>query len=401
MSRQKNNVLVGVTGGIACYKAVHLCRLLIKAGYSVKVVMTPAACSFVTPLTFQAITRNRVYVNEFEAGAEPEIIEHIELAGWADEFIIAPATANTIAKIANGISDNLLTSTVLPYKKPIYIAPAMNVDMYANKATQDNLSRLSELGHNIIDPGTGEMACKAEGKGRMAEPEEIFDAVFSDRPLSGLKVIVTAGPTSEPIDPVRFISNRSSGKMGLALARQAKMMGADVCLIAGPVSADISGLNPVRVQTADEMLSALKKEIDSADILVMAAAVADYKAAEYSDKKIKKSDSDMVIRLSKNPDILKELSSGKKKEQVFAGFAAESHDLAENAKKKLKDKKLDMIVANDISRKDIGFETDDNEVTIYFSDGTSSESGKRSKTGIAELILAQALEIYRKKNGSV
>ncbi|MGE4317841.1 MAG: bifunctional phosphopantothenoylcysteine decarboxylase/phosphopantothenate--cysteine ligase CoaBC [Deferribacterales bacterium] len=401
MSRQKTNVLVGVTGGIACYKAVHLCRLLIKAGYSVKVVMTPAACSFVTPLTFQSITRNRVYVNEFEAGTEPEIIEHIELAGWADEFIIAPATANTIAKIANGIADNLLTSTVLPYTRPIYIAPAMNVDMYANKATQKNLNTVAGLGHIIIDPGTGEMACKAEGKGRMAEPEEIFDAVFSHRPLSGLKVVVTAGPTSEPIDPVRYITNRSSGKMGIALARQAKVMGADVRLIAGPVTADISGLDAVRVQTADEMLTALKQETPSADILIMAAAVADYKAAEYSDKKIKKSDDDMVIRLSKNPDILKSLSGGKRENQVFAGFAAESHDLAQNARKKLIEKKLDMIVANDISRKDIGFETDDNEVTIFFSDGTSADSGKKSKTEIAELILAQALEIYRKKNGSV
>lgn len=393
---------MGVTGGIACYKSVHLCRLLIKAGHDVKVVMTPAACSFVTPLTFQSITRNRVYINEFDAGTEPEIIEHIELAGWADVFIIAPATANTIAKIAAGIADNLLTSTVLPYKKPLFIAPAMNVDMYANPVTQRNLKTVSELGHIIIEPGTGEMACKAEGKGRMAEPEEIFEAVFpSDAPLKGLKVVVSAGPTSEAVDPVRYISNRSSGKMGVAVAEKALKMGADVRLVAGPVSLDISKFSPVRVQSAEEMLKALRAEVKDADILIMAAAVADYRVAEYSDKKIKKSDDDMVIKLKKNPDILKELSAEKRAGQVFAGFAAESDNLAENAEKKLKSKSLDMIAANDISRKDIGFETEENEITIYFPDKAPINTGKKPKSDIAEEILLNALEIYRIKNGTL
>lgn len=393
---------MGVTGGIACYKSVHLCRLLIKMGHDVRVVMTPSACSFVTPLTFQSITRNRVYTNEFEAGTDPQIIEHIELANWADYFIIAPATANTIAKIAAGIADNLLTSTVLPYKKPIYIAPAMNVDMYSNAVTQRNLKTAAELGHIIIDPGTGKMACKAEGKGRMAEPEEIIEAVFGgEKPLSGLKIVVTAGPTAEPIDPVRYITNRSSGKMGVSIADKALQMGADVALIAGPMNLDIGRFAPVRVNTAEEMLDAVKKEAADADILIMAAAVADYRIEEYSDKKIKKSDNDMVLKLKKNPDILKELSKSKTDTQVFVGFAAESDNLTENAKKKLKEKNLDMIVANDISRNDIGFESEDNEVTMYFSDGGQYASGKKPKSVIAEEILMKALELNRRKNGSL
>ncbi|WP_303851448.1 bifunctional phosphopantothenoylcysteine decarboxylase/phosphopantothenate--cysteine ligase CoaBC [Seleniivibrio woodruffii] len=396
-------ILLGVTGGIACYKSVHLCRLMVKAGYEVKVIMTPAACSFVTPLTFQAITGNRIYINEFDAGVEPDIIEHVWLAGWADEFIIAPATANIIAKIAHGIADDLLTSTVLPYKKPIFIAPSMNVDMYANPVTQKNLALLSSFGHDLIDPNTGEMACRTEGKGRMAEPEEIFDYVFcKEKPLSGLKVLVTAGATAEAIDPVRFITNRSSGKMGLAVVRQAKALGAEVRLVAGLTSVGTEGFDTVKVQSALEMLDAVQKEIAQTDILVMAAAVADFRVAEYSETKIKKTDeAEITIRLVKNPDILKELAPLKKNGQVFAGFAAESDNLEVNARKKLAEKGLDMIAANDISRKDIGFETDDNEIMIFSSDREPFSTGKVSKDTAAEKLLLFARELYGKKNGSV
>ncbi|PLX69950.1 MAG: bifunctional phosphopantothenoylcysteine decarboxylase/phosphopantothenate--cysteine ligase CoaBC [Denitrovibrio sp.] len=395
------NYLIGVTGGIACYKTITLCRLLMKAGHDVRVIMTDNACKFVTPLTFETITRNRAYVDEFDAGLAPDIIEHIDLANWADEFVIAPATANSMAKIANGIADNLLTSTVLVYKKPIVFSPAMNVDMYANVATQTNLKRLAEMGHQIIEPGVGEMACQAEGKGRMAEPEEIFQMLCGDMPLEGVNILVTAGPTVEPIDPVRYISNRSSGKMGVAIAKKAMAMGANVKVVAGPVSVSLEGLNCVSVQTADEMLAAVKADLSKVNILIMAAAVADYKVSEYSDKKIKKNSENMSIELEKNPDILKTIASDKDVKQVFVGFAAESNDVRENALKKLDAKNLDFIVANDISREDIGFETDQNEVSIYFSDGTTTESGKIEKSKVAELILSNALKLYKAKNGTV
>lgn len=396
-----SNYLIGVTGGIACYKTITLCRLLMKAGHSVRVIMTDNACRFVTPLTFETITRHRAYVGEFDAGLSPDMIEHIDLAGWADEFVIAPATANTLAKAAHGIADDLLTSTILPYTKPIIFAPSMNVDMYANTATQENIQKLESMGHRFIEPGTGEMACDASGKGRMAEPEAIFEYLCGDKPLNGVKVLVTAGPTAEPIDPVRYISNRSSGKMGLAIAKKALEMGADVKLVAGPVSVSLDGFSAVRVHTAEEMLKAVRDNLADADILIMAAAVADYKPAVYSDKKIKKTADDMTIRLEKNPDILKSISGDKKAGQVFCGFAAESNDVRENALKKLAEKKLDFIAANDISRADIGFETDENEVSLYFADGTSLESGKKSKSTVAELILSKALDIFRKKNGLV
>ena len=393
--------LIGVAGGIACYKTITLCRLLMKAGHDVRVIMTDNACKFITPLTFETITRNRAYTGEFDPGIAPDMIEHIDLAGWADEFVIAPATANVMAKIAHGIADNLLTSTALVYQRPIIFSPSMNVDMYADATTQENLQKLEKLGNRIIEPGVGEMACKAEGKGRMAEPEEIFEYLFADKPLSGIRVLVTAGPTVEPIDPVRYISNRSSGKMGTAIARKAVEMGAKVKVVSGPVTANLGGLDAINVQTADEMLNAVKANLADTDILIMAAAIADYKPADYSELKIKKTSDDMNIRLEKNPDILKTIAGDKQAGQVFAGFAAESNDVRENALKKLEAKKLDFIVANDISRSDIGFETDQNEVSMFFADGSTLESGKIDKSAVASIILDKALEIFRKKNGSV
>jgi len=245
------------------------------------------------------------------------------------------------------------------------------------------------------------MACKASGKGRMSEPEDIIEYLFADKILAGIRVLVTAGPTVEPIDPVRFISNRSSGKMGAAIARKALEMGADVDVVAGPVTADLSGLKVTSVQTATEMLNAVKDKLGNSDILIMAAAVADYRPADYSDIKIKKTADDMNIRLEKNPDILINIAPLKKDMQVFTGFAAESNDVRENALKKLEAKKLDFIVANDISRQDIGFETEDNEVSMFFSDGTAVDSGKLPKSGVAEIILEKAYDIFRKKNGTL
>jgi len=396
-----SNYLIGVTGGIACYKTITLCRLLIKSGHNVRVIMTENACKFVTPLTFESITRNRAYVGEFDGGLDPDIIEHIELAGWADEFIIAPATANTIAKAAHGIADNLLTSTITVYSRPIYIAPAMNVDMYANPVTQANIEKLRQYGHRIIEPAEGEMACNASGKGRMCEPEDIFKILESDLPMKGVRVLVTAGPTVEPIDPVRYITNRSSGKMGIAIAKKAMEMGAEVKIVSGPVTESLDGLLYESVQTADQMLEAVKNNLEVTDILIMAAAVADYRPVEYSDRKIKKNDDDMTIELVKNPDILKTIAPLKKDGQVFAGFAAESNDVKENALKKLADKKLDLIAANDISRSDIGFETDYNEISLFFADGTQADSAKLLKSEIAEMILNVCLDIFGKKNGSV
>ena len=400
---KKTNILIGVTGGIACYKIPGLCRLFKKDGHDVRVIMTENACNFITPLTFESVTYERVYTGEFEAGLQPGFIEHIDLAAWADVFIVAPATANTIAKAAAGICDNLLLSTLIVYKDPVYYVPSMNTDMLNNPLTQANIEKLKSLGHKILDPAEGELACKASGKGRMPEPEEIFQFVSkdgalinSDKPLAGKKVLVTAGPTREYIDPVRYITNRSSGKMGISVCRQALMMGAEVTLIAGPVSADTSGIDTVCVETAEEMLSAVQDNVAGADILIMAAAVADYKPGEYSEDKIKKESDAMSIALVKNPDILSELSKNKKESQVFCGFAAESRDIEKYALDKLRRKNLDMIVANDISRQDIGFETDDNEASIFFRDGRRIDSGKVAKGELSELILSECLQELKK-----
>lgn len=384
------NILIGVSGGIACYKIPTLCRLFKKDGHNVKVILTDNATKFVAPLTFEAVTGNRAYVGEFDERLEPGIIEHIDLAGWADKFIVAPATANLVAKAASGIADNLLTSTLLVYNKPVYFVPAMNTNMFNHPATQANLKTLSERGHIIIEPDSGELACGVSGKGRMKEPEVLYSLINREQILKGLKVLVTAGATVEPIDPVRFISNHSSGKMGIAVARKAVEMGAEVKVVAGNLSVDCSGLDVVKVETAEEMLIAVKELVPSYNILVKAAAVADYAPSEVASQKIKKNDEEMVIKLKKNPDILKEISSLKKHSQIFCGFAAESENLSKNAIRKLNEKKLDMIVANDISRSDIGFNTDENEADIFFSDGTTIHFDKGTKDVLAELILIKA-----------
>jgi len=392
-----SNILIGVTGGIAAYKIPLLCRKFIQNGDNVKVILTDNAAKFVAPLTLETLTKNRVYIDDFKLDVSPRDIEHIDLATWADLFIIAPATANTIAKIAHGIADNLLTSTVLAYEKskPLYICPAMNTNMYINPITSDNINKLEVRGFEIIPPVEGELACKDVGIGKMQEPDKIFEIVVSNSAkreiLKGKKVIVTAGPTVEDIDPVRYISNRSSGKMGYALAEAAKKLGADVLVISGPVNIKTS-LTTIHVKSALDMLTVLKDKIAEFDILIMSAAVADYRVENVSGEKIKKDGDEILLKLVKNPDILTELSKLKRKDQIFVGFAAESQDLEKYAKDKLKRKKLDMIIANDISRKDIAFDSDFNEVFIFKKDGSKRHISKERKEKISEIILSEIKE---------
>jgi phosphopantothenoylcysteine decarboxylase/phosphopantothenate--cysteine ligase len=389
------NILIGVSGGIACYKIPNLCRLFKKAGHEVRVILTDNAARFVTPLTFESVTGIRAYIGEFDHGLDPDMIEHIDLAAWADKFIIAPATANFLAKATIGIADNLLTSTILAYTKPLYLVPAMNTNMFYHEATQANLKTLSARGHYIIEPDSGELACGTEGKGRMKDPEELFKLIEGEKPLKGKTVLITAGGTIEAVDPVRFISNRSSGKMGLAVADKAKEMGANVKVIAGNVTADFSRFDTVYVESAVDMLNAVTAHITNCDILIKAAAVADYAPIEAAPQKIKKTDGEFVLRMKKNPDILKEISHLKKYGQVFCGFAAESENLSDNALKKLNEKKLDMIVANDISRSDIGFGSDSNEAEIFFANGEKEHFKKGSKASLAELILTKAAGLLK------
>lgn len=390
-----SNILIGVSGGIACYKIPSLCRLFKKAGHDVRVILTDNAARFVTPLTFESVTGTRAYTGEFDPGLDPELIEHIDLAAWADKFIIAPATANFLAKAACGIADNLLTSTLLAHTKPLYLVPSMNTNMFYNVATQANLKTLAERGHYVIEPASGDLACGTEGKGRMKEPEELFRIIEGEKLLEGKTVLITAGATVEAVDPVRFISNRSSGKMGLAVADKAMEMGARVKVIAGSVTADFSRFDTLCVESAVDMLKAVKELVPECDILIKAAAVADYAPIEASQQKIKKTDGEFVLRMKKNPDILKEIAILKKHTQVFCGFAAESENLANNALKKLNEKKLDMIVANDISRSDIGFGTDCNEADIFFADGGSEHFDKGSKHALAEVILTKAAGLLK------
>ncbi|MCX8083598.1 MAG: bifunctional phosphopantothenoylcysteine decarboxylase/phosphopantothenate--cysteine ligase CoaBC [Calditerrivibrio sp.] len=396
------NVLIGVTGGIAAYKIPQLCRFFILGGHNVKVIMTENATKFVTPLTFEAITGNRVYIDDFEVYIEPNSIKHISLIDWSDLFVIAPATANTIGKIANGIADNLLTSTVLARdeSKPIVVAPAMNSKMYVNPIFQKNLNTLKDFGFHILEPTTGVLACKDEGVGKMVEPEDIYRYcrlfIRKNDLLRGKKVLVTAGPTVEYIDPVRYISNRSSGKMGYALAEAAYENGADVLLISGPTNLK-SFVPVINVESAEQMFNATISVISDYDILIMSAAVADFSVINKSQHKIKKKSENLVLELKQNIDILKELSRYKRDDQIFIGFAAESENLRLNALEKLKNKKLDIIVANDISRKDIGFDSNDNEVHIYFINGKEETIDKMSKQSIASKIINYVCEYVRYK----
>lgn len=381
--------MIGITGGIAAYKICTLIRLYRKAGANVRVVLTPNALNFVTKLTLQTLSNNEVYVDNFEIDEYKP--EHIALTE-ADIFVIAPASANTIGKIANGICDNLLLSTACAFSKPILIAPAMNENMWNNPFVQENMSKLKKHGYHIVEPETGFLACGTNGVGRMKEPEEIFDrtaAIFSEnKKLKGKKILITAGGTREKIDPVRYITNASSGKMGLALADNAYRMGADVTLVS-TFKADKPYKNIV-TETALEMEKAVKENLSNQDCVIMAAAVSDYRVENCAENKIKKQGNKLTLELVENPDILKSIC--KTPNKIICGFCAESENLLENAKAKIQKKGCDFLIANDISRKDIGFNTDENEVYIIDKSLNIKHIEKDTKENIAQRILEEIFE---------
>ncbi|VBB07951.1 flavoprotein [Lucifera butyrica] len=393
---QEKRIVLGVTGGIAAYKAVEIVSRLKKEGADVQVIMTQAAAQFVTPLTFREMSGNPVIVTMWE---EPKRwnVEHIALASWADLFLIAPATANIIGKIANGIADDMLSTTVMATTAPVVFAPAMNTNMYRNAIVQQNITKLSNLGYRFLEPGYGRMACGTEGPGRLPEPAEIVRQVIrflapAATILAGKKVLVTAGGTREPIDPVRYIGNRSSGKMGYALAVKAAQMAAKVVLIAGPTSLpDPPGVCVKKVETAAQMRQAVLAEYDDSDLVIKAAAVADYRPQLASPQKIKKSEEQLTLTLEKNPDILRELGA-KKTHQFLVGFAAETENLLEYATEKLQKKNLDMLVANDVTLPGAGFNADTNIVKLLYRDGHREELPQMTKIELAEKILAKICE---------
>ena len=395
------NILVGVTGGISAYKTAVLIRLLKKNGANVKVIMTQAAKQFVQPLTFATLSQNPVYT-EFFNPENGEWNSHVSLGIWADLFIIAPATANTIAKIANGIADNLLTTTCLSSRCKIMIAPAMDLDMYSNPITQKNLSDLTSRGFLTVQANEGFLASGLSGKGRMAEPEEIFLAAkefFSSKEdFSGKKVMITAGPTREKIDPVRFISNYSSGKMGYALAEEFANRGAEVFMISGPVEVKAKSpkIKVIAIESALEMYLECQNYFPNADIAIMAAAVADYKPEKTADNKIKKTGEQLSLTLSPTTDIAGELGKKKRQDQIFVGFALETENEKQNAEKKLSTKNFDFIVLNSLQDKGAGFGYDTNKITILTK--TESQSFQlKSKQEVSKDIANKVLEIINKK----
>ena len=390
---ENKTILVGITGGIAAYKICSLIRLYKKSGANVRVVVTPSALNFVTKLTLQTLSDNEVYVENFEV--EEYKPGHISLCDEADIFVIAPATANTISKIANGICDNLLLSTACAFKKPFLLAPAMNTGMWENDFVQENISKLQTKGYHILNPESGFLACGTNGTGRMVEVEDIYEKTVEilsqKKNLLGKKVLITAGGTKEKIDPVRYITNCSSGKMGIALADCAYEMGADVTLVS------TFGVNKpyknIVTESAQEMGKTVKSELMEQDCVIMAAAVADYRIKEYSEQKMKKNSgvNELTIELVQNPDILKEISALDAKAKIV-GFCAESENLLENAKEKIQKKGCDYLVANDISRKDIGFSSDMNEVYILDKNLKISHIGRDTKLNIAKQILEKIFE---------
>jgi len=382
-------VILGVTGGIAAYKAVEVVRLLTKAGADVHVIMTRSAQEFVTPLTFQTLSANPVHTELFNLIAEREI-GHISLADRADLFMIAPATANIIGKIANGIADDILTTTVMATKAPVLIAPAMNVNMFTNPVYRSNEKKLRRLGYLFVPPVKGALACGWEGEGKLAAPETIFEAAVSAltaKDLAGRTIMVTAGPTREEIDPVRYISNYSSGKMGYALARVAARRGARVILVSGPVRLDPPyGVEVVEVTSAEGMRQVVMNRVDDCSVVIKAAAVADYRPVERSGSKVKKQARDLTLQLTRNADILAELGALEKR-PFLVGFAAETDNLESYAFKKLHEKNLDMIVANDVSQSDAGFNVETNRALLLFRDSRVVECPLMPKDELAHVIL--------------
>ena len=399
------NILVGVTGGIAAYKSAGIISLLKKKGYNVKVVMTKNATKIIGPLTLETLSRNRIYVDMWDSNPHYEV-EHISLADWADVVLIAPATYNIIGKVANGIADDMLTTilSAVSVRKPVFFALAMNVNMYENPILKENINKLSSFGYRFIDAEEGLLACNYSAKGRMSEPEDIVDeierySIFSkienfETALKGKKILITSGRTKENIDPVRYLSNNSSGKMGYSIAQAAADLGAEVTLISGSTDLKVpNGLkNFISVESALEMYEKVDEYFKNTDIFIACAAVADYRPKEYKKEKIKKSDSDFVIELVRNPDILLEMSK-KKEKQLLVGFAAETNDIRENALKKLKKKNLDIIVANNASV----MGSDENVIEIIRKDRTSVEISQKSKIELAYDILSEVVCELKKR----
>lgn len=391
MLRNKN-IVIGVTASIAAYKSAFLVRLLVKAGVNVKVIMTPSSCDFITPLTLSTLSKNPVVI-DFVKDKTGQWNNHVELGLWADAMVIAPASANSIAKMANGLCDNLLLATYLSARCKVYIAPAMDLDMYQHPATTENLKRLQSFGNSIIYPGFGELASGLNGEGRMAEPEEIVEllskALSQQNHFFGKKVLVTAGPTYEVIDPVRFIGNHSSAKMGFAIAEEFASQGAEVILVCGPNG--LKTINPIihriDITSAEELFDASVKAFKTADIAILSAAVADYKPAKVANQKIKKSAGTKSIDLVPTKDTLEELGKLKKSNQILIGFALETENENENAKSKIKKKNLDFIVLNSLNDKGAGFKTDTNKITIIDKYNKSIKFGLKSKTEVARDIV--------------
>jgi phosphopantothenoylcysteine decarboxylase/phosphopantothenate--cysteine ligase len=395
-------ITLGVTGGVAAYKSAELVRRLQQEGHSVQVVMTRAACEFVTPLTFAALSGQKVITHLFDKSSTGEAnlesaIEHIAVAQRTDLLLVAPATADMLAKFARGLADDFLSTLYLACSAPVIVAPAMNVNMWQHAATQENLAVLKARGVHVVDPDAGYLACGMTGPGRLAELDEILKAVQgiaqAKRDLAGETLLVTAGPTCEDIDPVRYITNRSSGKMGYAVAEAGARRGAKVILIAGPTAlATPEGVERVDVRTAEEMLAAARKRFPACSLAVFAAAVADYRPAEPASSKIKRSKEALTIRLEPNTDILATLAK-EKGERIVVGFAAETEQVAENARKKLAQKNADLIVANDVTAEGAGFDHDTNMVTLFSRDGRDLPLPRMSKAEVAERILDEALRL--------
>lgn len=395
-------ITLGVTGSIAAYKAAEVASLLNKAGADVHVIMTASAQKFVAPATFAALTGNPVQTDLFAGtdgpgGAGGPLLPHIELAK-ADLLVVAPATANILARAAHGLADDLLSTTILAAPGPVLFCPAMNVQMYRNPVTQANLTALKKYGYHVMEPGKGPLACGEQGEGRLPEPPEIVAEIARllgpAKDLQGLAVLVTAGGTREPIDPVRFISNRSSGKMGYALARAAATRGADVTLVSAPTALAVpGGVKIILVETARQMFDAVQEHFPRMDIVIKAAAVADYRPARTAEQKIKKEGESLVVELVKNPDILLELGRRKKPGQVLVGFAAETENLLANARRKLEEKNVDLLVANDVTRPGAGFGTDTNVVKLIYRDGKVVDLPLMEKTVLADRILDAVLAL--------
>ncbi|HEU4574649.1 MAG TPA: bifunctional phosphopantothenoylcysteine decarboxylase/phosphopantothenate--cysteine ligase CoaBC [Chitinophagaceae bacterium] len=390
-------ILLGITGSIAAYKSIYLVRLLVKQGAEVKVIMTPSSADFVSKLTLSTLSKNPVLTDLFD---EHSWANHVMLGRWADVMLIAPLSCNTLAKMANGLCDNLLLATYLSATCPVVVAPAMDEDMWHHSATKANLQKLKDFGNTIIPVDSGELASGLQGEGRMAEPEAIcsflVDHFFTTKDLKGKKALVTAGPTYEPIDPVRFIGNHSSGKMGVAIAEELYQRGANVTLVMGPssIQPSVKDISIISVNTASEMYEACDDLFDQSDITVMAAAIADYTPSKTASEKIKKQEDTLLLELKKTKDVLKSLGSQKRDNQVLVGFALETRDEKKYAREKLDKKNADLIVLNSLRDKDAGFGKDTNKITIFSKDGQEFQFGAKSKKEVAKDIVDTIIKLY-------